>query len=637
MAHQWFGNCLTPLTWADVWLSEGFAVYSEAVFTEDFYNYDAMLDYVHSSIQGYYLGWSGGQNYTIYDPAYNNYFSPPSYEKAASVLHMLRSRVGSDMFFEILQTYFQQYHNSNVVTEEFKQVCEDVSGQDLEQFFAQWIYGSGVPSYDYTWFLDKESNPPSLKTFVKSSSTSGTDFYLKIPVEIQYTGDVNIQHAEGSPVGQFTEIDLVEGDIIGVQVDPESWILNRGADEHIPEISNAYSADGQVQVTWSPFWNEVAVAGYNVYRSLDENDGYIKVNNELIIDYSFFDSNVENGTTYFYRITAVLEGEYESSFSSTVEAMPFGFPFDQGILVVDETMDGAGIPGNPNDEQVDEFYDNVIDREVTVYDYNELGVPTLQYLANFSTVIWHDDDMSQNFINNNLESLGSYLLSGGNLIISGWKTANEIQDYFIADFLGSEAQLTNGFEFTAALSDDYTDLYLDVDKLSQAFGGTLPFICTGNGIYQFHAEGGSANEGEACAVKNLDQVDFVFLGFPLYYFQEQGVGALINQLLEEMGESDVDEAIIPDNILTCKAVPNPFNPVTSIYFNIPEDSNVTLDIYNLRGQRIRHLINGVFDEGEHIGQWNGTDDNGKAVATGIYYYVLEAGGSSISRKLLLLK
>ena len=100
LSHQWFGDCLTPLTWKDVWLSEGFAVYSEAIFIEETEGYEAFLNYVQSEIQAYYLNWSGGANYTIYDPDYQSIFTPVTYEKAASILHMIRNWVGDETFLK---------------------------------------------------------------------------------------------------------------------------------------------------------------------------------------------------------------------------------------------------------------------------------------------------------------------------------------------------------------------------------------------------------------------------------------------------------------------------------------------------------------------------------------------------------
>lgn len=83
--------------------------------------------------------------------------------------------------------------------------------------------------------------------------------------------------------------------------------------------------------------------------------------------------------------------------------------------------------------------------------------------------------------------------------------------------------------------------------------------------------------------------------------------------------------------------PNPFNPTTSISFNLPEASNVELTVFNVLGQEVRALMNGFVAAGEHQVEWNGTDDQGQRVASGIYLYRLKAAEISITKKMLLIK
>ena len=198
LAHQWFGNCLTPLTWADVWLSEGFATYSEATYMQAWQGFDAMLNYLESNIQNYYINWAGSTAYTIYDPPNPNmYFTPVTYEKAASVLHMLRLIMGDETFFSALQTYFTQYYNSNVITTEFQEVCENVSGLDLEQFFQQWVpeQRCSYPGHNLPAHLQTASRIPKAQTTTPESKR----YNLSIPGEGRevrfFNGSCNIAHA----------------------------------------------------------------------------------------------------------------------------------------------------------------------------------------------------------------------------------------------------------------------------------------------------------------------------------------------------------------------------------------------------------------------------------------------------------
>lgn len=83
--------------------------------------------------------------------------------------------------------------------------------------------------------------------------------------------------------------------------------------------------------------------------------------------------------------------------------------------------------------------------------------------------------------------------------------------------------------------------------------------------------------------------------------------------------------------------PNPFNPSTTISFSIPSASKVEFSIYNIKGQKVKTLINNKLAEGKHNITWNGTDDFGKLVSSGIYLYRINAGNQTEVMKMLLMK
>ena len=102
--------------------------------------------------------------------------------------------------------------------------------------------------------------------------------------------------------------------------------------------------------------------------------------------------------------------------------------------------------------------------------------------------------------------------------------------------------------------------------------------------------------------------------------------------------SIADNAIVESLILNLSNYPNPFNPTTTISFSIPEESNVKLSIYNIKGQKIKSLLNDQITSGEHSIVWNGEDDSGKKVSSGVYLYKLNVNGKTEAvRKCLLLK
>ena len=83
--------------------------------------------------------------------------------------------------------------------------------------------------------------------------------------------------------------------------------------------------------------------------------------------------------------------------------------------------------------------------------------------------------------------------------------------------------------------------------------------------------------------------------------------------------------------------PNPFNPETRISFSLPEDGEVSLGIYNLRGQLVKKIAQGFYRRGEHHVVWNGTDWSNQMVASGVYFAKITTGSVSETRKMLLLK
>ena len=117
---------------------------------------------------------------------------------------------------------------------------------------------------------------------------------------------------------------------------------------------------------------------------------------------------------------------------------------------------------------------------------------------------------------------------------------------------------------------------------------------------------------------------------------ENGLSAPSNEIYARF--LDTDEPTAPE-LETCLTGnhPNPFNPTTQIGFSLKESSDVTLEIYNLRGQLVRTLLNRKMEAGEHTFQWNGDDNAGKNVGSGIYLYKMKAGRYTATKKMILLK
>jgi hypothetical protein len=616
LAHSWFGNAVTPLTWKDVWLSESFATYSEAVYVEATQGQAAMDTYIQNSFHNYYLNWESASNPpTIYDPAYNEYFNPQSYEKGASVLHELRLLVGDENFFNILRAFFTTFSGGYAVTAEFQAIAESVSGLDLEQFFQQWIYEPGVPYYEYALFLNHDNH--TMLPVIHTYSPTGTQFTTHVPLRMTYAANSDDVLVTAVPAPGVGDLVALSDDPLSVTFDPRHALLTRGVTEYIPTMQFAMAANERAYLI-----------GYRVYRAESETGPFTRIGVTTGTQYS--DSTMVSGTTYWYAITAV-RGDYETLRSTAMRVDAVTLPMDQGILVVDETWDGNGGLISPTDAEVDEFYSEVIPRSFTPYDYATQGAPSIETLGQYSTVIWHGDDSNDIFLDNNEGVLAAYLIGGGHLIISEWKAPVSISNSFMHNILkAGSPSMVSAFSFTTATG-EYPTLSLDFSKVPENWSG-LPFLYTftdaSHTVY--------SSTGVSCGIRNQLGGTVIFLGFPLYYMQPEGVTAFFTQALAEFGEASTDEPELNANS-TFFCYPNPARGSCAIAYDLPSAQGVRVDIYNIRGERVITLDTQDRTTGRHVLTWNGCDERGREVAAGVYFTAIRTGPRSQVRKIVLMK
>lgn len=192
LAHQWFGDWITCNSWEHIWINEGFATYMTALWFEhrdgaDAYaaNIRSLYDGVIRSDTGSIPGEAGFASKLYSQP--NDVFRRKAnpYGKGASVLHMLRSQLGDQAFFAGLHLLLNRRAEKTAETIDVQRAFEDVSGQDLEQFFAQWVYRPGVPrlTADIAWSADDHA----IKISLAQTQTIDADnpaFAFDLPVLI---------------------------------------------------------------------------------------------------------------------------------------------------------------------------------------------------------------------------------------------------------------------------------------------------------------------------------------------------------------------------------------------------------------------------------------------------------------------
>lgn len=143
--HQWFGDSVTPAEWSHLWVSEGFASYFAYVYLEDRDGGEAVRQSLERGRQGIITSEASNRPVVDERPDLFGLLNTNSYPKGAWILHMLRTLIGDDAFFEAIRTYYADHTNGVADTEDVRQAMEQASGRDLAWFFEQWAYSPGFP------------------------------------------------------------------------------------------------------------------------------------------------------------------------------------------------------------------------------------------------------------------------------------------------------------------------------------------------------------------------------------------------------------------------------------------------------------------------------------------------------------
>jgi aminopeptidase N len=159
-AHEWWGNAVSVSDFSDIWLQEGFATYSEMVFSEYKNGYDSSLLYAE-----YFLAPRINNKLPVVGPtevSYWDYNDIDVYDKGAFILHTIRNIVNdSTLFFDILQTFYREHAAlSHVTTADFKEVVERKTGTNWDKFFEAYLYDRRVPILNWYYGVynnDKET------------------------------------------------------------------------------------------------------------------------------------------------------------------------------------------------------------------------------------------------------------------------------------------------------------------------------------------------------------------------------------------------------------------------------------------------------------------------------------------------
>ncbi|MDR3666130.1 MAG: M1 family metallopeptidase [Ignavibacteriaceae bacterium] len=218
LAHHWWGDAVSPASWKDIWLNEGFATYSEALYAEHIGGAKALQSVMLSKDKHQFKE-------TLYDPK-DDLFGPTVYDKGGWVLHMLRRETGDSLFFQILRTYFSAYKYKNASTDDFKKICEQVSGKDFDKFFDQWVYnGKGIIEMEYGWSVQTAPNGYDIKITTRQTQDEYNTYNFPLDFKISTAGDTSIVKTFIVNKRQNDFEITLKDKPDNIEPDPSNWLL----------------------------------------------------------------------------------------------------------------------------------------------------------------------------------------------------------------------------------------------------------------------------------------------------------------------------------------------------------------------------------------------------------------------------
>ncbi len=217
LAHQWWGNAVGPRSWKDIWLNEGFATYSEALYYESISGEEALQSTMMSKYSSNFSG-------SLAEPG-PFLFTRTMYDKGAWVLHMLRWEVGDSSFFKILRSYYETYKYSNASIKDFKYICENVSGKNLAEFFDQWVYGEGQIEIEYKTETVKSEKDYLVKIQLQQVQDGYEEFHFPLEVKLIFE-DATKKSIRYDISSKDTLLEISTTEIPdSIELDPDNWLL----------------------------------------------------------------------------------------------------------------------------------------------------------------------------------------------------------------------------------------------------------------------------------------------------------------------------------------------------------------------------------------------------------------------------
>ncbi|MEO0107619.1 MAG: M1 family aminopeptidase [candidate division WOR-3 bacterium] len=237
LSHQWWGDMVTCLDWRNIWLNEGFATYSDALYHCYRHGRSAFVSLMQERASDYYEE-EAEDLHPIYDPPFPDHLFDwgHSYCKGSWVQHMLRYVLGDTVwerpgtFFQALRAYGDSFRYRAANTEDYRRILEQVTGRDLRCFFDEWVYQAGYPQYQIGWHAVPDSSGYQLRLDIAQSNGPQAPDCFHIPLELSVRlpskETLVVVPIDSNP--QRYAIAL-SASPLSVSADPNSWVLQRSS------------------------------------------------------------------------------------------------------------------------------------------------------------------------------------------------------------------------------------------------------------------------------------------------------------------------------------------------------------------------------------------------------------------------
>jgi aminopeptidase N len=307
LAHQWFGDKITCSSWRDIWLNEGFATHLAIMDFEVRFPLSVMN--TRKKEIANITSLPGGSVWVDDTTNVNRIFDGRlTYTKGSHLLYMLRWKLGDSVFIKGMRTYF---NDSTIAfgfakTDDFIRNLEAASGIDLKEFFDDWFYGQGYPSYNVQW-TQIGNNYVKINMSQTTSHPSVSFFPLPVALEFKNATQQKTIVVNNTYNGEifFNNIGFIADTVI---IDPDYWLITKNNISQ--KMSDNISSENFVQVFPNPFVNSFSVYLHNfsaakVYFKIYDSNGRLMYNQNLSVNGSLYqeiNTQLLSKGAYFFSV-----------------------------------------------------------------------------------------------------------------------------------------------------------------------------------------------------------------------------------------------------------------------------------------------------------------------------------------------